>query len=81
MVSFFSPHTNLGVGKHHVLGNKIWRTVGDAHLFFFRSFLFYKMAKLRNSTPNFSQVAGATLTQPIFKNWFLEMVGCYRNHF
>jgi hypothetical protein len=21
------------------------------------------------------------VTQPIFKNWFLEMVGCYRNHF
>ena len=36
MTSFFPPHTNLGVGKHHVLGNKIWGTLGDALMTYFR---------------------------------------------
>jgi hypothetical protein len=30
MASFFSPHNYLGVGKHHVLRNKICQTLGDA---------------------------------------------------
>jgi hypothetical protein len=30
MASFFPPHNYLGVGKHHVSGNKICQTLGDA---------------------------------------------------
>ena len=30
MVSFFPPHTILGVGKNHDLENKKWVTRGDA---------------------------------------------------
>lgn len=31
MDSFFLPILYLGVGKYYVLGNKIWRTLGDAY--------------------------------------------------
>ena len=34
-MTFFSLHTNLGVGKHHIFSNKIWRTLIDAALYSF----------------------------------------------
>lgn len=30
MTSFFCSHINLGIGKYHILRNKILRTLGDA---------------------------------------------------
>ena len=33
MVSFFPPHTTLGVGKKTWMGSKIWGTLGDVHTY------------------------------------------------